>query len=165
MPTIRFKKGDIFREVINKKYDLCILYGHLGMAFLSGFHNMQDIYPLLAEIENPFEQRPNELILYADNKALVCVPEETMSDINLEKDLRGWLQKADELGLQTIATPGVRNTLQNNLMGNNNRVRFIVALIIKWYLENRRTTALTEILLIAINDNFTRNYNRRIYID
>jgi len=169
MATINFKRGDIFKQGINH-YDLCILYGHDGMAFGHGLHQMIEDYAPMRTLERPFEENPNELIFYEENRALVLVPKDYMSDKELEKNLNHWLTTSDKQNFSSIALTGVRNSVKTNLnaeegaKNDDQRVAFIVCFLQKWLIEHRNKTGIKDIMLIAMSDNFTRNFSKPIII-
>lgn len=140
------------------------------MSFGLGYGTVRQHYEAFMAIEDPFTTMPNKPINYSNNKYLVCVPHDFMSDSEVENNLIEWLNFAHEKGVDKIALTGVRDsskiTLCDKELGrqnDNNRVKFIVDTITKWLKSNK--TGIKEVLLIAMSDNFTRNYTRPIYID
>lgn len=169
MTTINFQQGDIFKHGIGE-YDLCILYGHEGMAFGSGLRQMRERFQPFKEIEHPFEETPNELVFYEDHKALVFVPADFMSEKELKENLKHWLTIAEKQNFSAIAMTGVRDSAKKHLnamdgaKNDDQRVAFIVCFLQKWFVEHKTKTKIKEILLIAMSDNYIRNFREPIVI-
>jgi len=169
MTTIKFAQDNIFEKGIGK-YDLCVFYGHHNMAFGLGYSLIKEKYKEFKITENPFETMPSKPIIYADKKAFVCVPHDFMSNENLRIDLTYWLKYATDNNLKTIAITGVRDIAKKEIIdinlakeNDNNRVTFIVETLKNWLIQTKPD--IREILLIAISNNYTRNYNNPIYIN
>ena len=168
MTVIKFKRGNIFDVGIGK-YDLCLFYGHHGMAFGLGYSIVQEKYEVFRNIESPFTLMPNTPITYLGIKSLVCIPNDYMSDDEIRNDLIAWLEFAKQNEYKSIASTGVRNSsnigvLDIELLRQNDddRVRFIVQILEEWLRQNN--SKIENVLLIAMSDNFTRNYNAPVNV-
>lgn len=168
MTTIKFKQGNIFEKCIGI-YDLCLYYGHHGMAFGLGYSSIKDKFNVFRNIEMPFDSNPNMAITYSENKYLVCVPHDYMSNDELKSNLTEWLNYTLKNNIKTIALTGVRDSLKVGITdinvakeNDNNRVRFIVDVLTKWLKNNN--SEIKEILLIAMSDNYTRKFREAINV-
>ncbi len=169
MTTIQFKQGNIFNEGIGK-YDLCLFYGSHGMAFGIGYWVIKDKYEVLNEIDSPFESIPNKAIQYSPNKYLVCVPGDYMSNEEFKDNLTSWLEFANKnKKIESIALTGVRDSSKLSItdislakQNDDNRVTFIVEILKDWLQGNKST--IHDVLLIAMSDNYIRNFNDDIIL-
>ena len=165
MTTIIFKQGNIFEKCIGI-YDLCLYYGHYGMSFGMGYNTSINKFPILVDFSEPFGVGP---ITLDNGKVMVCIQKDLMSNTELEDDLINRLNYAKFYGLKTIALTGVRDSLKVGITdiniakeNDNNRVRFIVDVLTKWLKNNN--SEIKEILLIAMSDNYTRNFREPINV-
>jgi hypothetical protein len=168
MTTIKFKNGNMFDQCIGK-YDLFLFYGNNGMAFGLGYLFLRDRYNEFKNIGNPFATHANQPIPYSNNKKLVCIPADYMTNDELSDNLTLWLEYAREQKFRKISLTGVRDSLKIGMtditeakINDNNRVKFIVEFIKKWLQSNKSN--IMEVLLISASDNYTRNYNESIII-
>jgi hypothetical protein len=173
MAIIRFKQGDIFEHGVGK-CGLCLFYGHHGMAFGLGYESVKDKYDAFRNTEYPFDTNPNSAIEYSRNKYFVCVPHDYMSDNELLINLTEWLNFAHKNKIEKVALTGVRDSTKqaqtdinqerkNDRQNDDIRVKFIVKIVEDWFRDTKPFTE--EILLIAMSDNYTRNYQEPIIID
>jgi len=169
MATIKFNQGNIFEKGIDK-YELCLFYGHHGMAFGLGYSLVKDRHEAFRNIESPFDSNPNNAIEYSPNKYLVCVPHDFMTDDELNSNLTEWLGFANKNQIKKIALTGVRDSAKQSLtdktqarQNDDNRVKYIVEFLKEWLTAN--SSSIKEVLLIAMSDNYTRNYHEPINID
>jgi len=166
MTTIKFKQGNIFEKGFGI-YDLCLYYGHYGKSFGSGYASKKDKFPILENFSNPFETGP---ITLNNGNVVSCIPKDLMSDKELEENLIKWLEFAKTNGHKTIALTGVRDSSKVKINdiniakeNDNNRVRFIVKFLQNWIKNNN--SGITEILLIAMSDNYIRNFSEDINVE
>jgi hypothetical protein len=178
MAIIEFKKGSIFNKCIGV-YDVCIFYGHHGMSFGLGYSIISNEFPVLKSHPRPFE---TGVIQLDNSRFLCCVNRNQMTDKEIEIDIIKWLEFTNDKGLNTIALTGTRDSEKyikineannkehseqtisiNQLIDNDNqRVKFIVEVISKWLKSNK--SVITKILLIAMSDNYTRNFKESINV-
>ena len=164
MTIIRFQQANIFNKI--GEYDLCLFYGHHGMAFGLGYNLLKKQYPILSEIDMPFERSYIEL---EKNKFLVCIPKRYLSDNEMKESIFYWLNFAKENNLKSIVLTGARDSSKINisdipsaLENDNKRVKFIAKILREWLSSNR--SVLTEVLLIAKSDNYSRNFYKGPYV-
>jgi hypothetical protein len=115
-------------------------------------------------ISDPFEI-PFQPITVRDGRTLFCIPGEVMSDDDLRQALAQLFEIASNRGLTSLSINGIRNSeklqsesVEQAIQMDNARVNFIVSTVKRWYQANKATTSISRIRLIAMSDNFTRNF-------
>ncbi len=164
MATLEFRQGNMFDQE-SVKADVLAYIGRNNMSFGLG----RSLIPTGENIFDPFTERPFELIPIGSNRYLCCIPGDFMSDEECSSIIERLFNMVSKKGLKSIAFNGVRNSNKSNVTDideaiqiDNNRVNFIVDKIIEWYNHNRTNTTINHILLIAMSDNFIRNYSHPI---
>lgn len=170
MLVISFKSGDIFEEGLNISNTIAI-FGYHGLLFETPYKKLQSEYKELTEITKPFDQRPNELIMFGE-KHLYCVPGDLYNDVQCELAINNILNSCSDKAISSVAFNRIRD-IQKYVFGDkqakvesdNNRVKFIIELIHNWYNKNKENTSIKLILLIAPSDFYTRNFTENIVLD
>jgi hypothetical protein len=167
MTTITAKRGDLFEEAVGV-CGLFIYHGRPGMSFFPGYRRLMKKFQILNQYPDPFNKGP---ITLENGSRFLCILAESMSDKELTENLIQWLTYANEEGLKTIGLTGVRDSAKHDLIekdikslvgSDNQRVELIVDVLTRWLL--RQPHHITEILLISLSDNFTRNLPRTIHV-
>ena len=162
MITIYFKKGDIF-EYGMQVSDVIAYFGYKGKEFEIPFKKLKEEYSELKDFYNPFEQRPSDLIKFG-NKYLFCVPGDFLNNDGCSIVVKALLNAANNCNAKNVVMNRIRDiesydfgNKQSKIDADNRRVKFIVDQINEWYEENKETTSIKNVTLIASSDIFTRN--------
>jgi hypothetical protein len=168
MLKIEFVQGNMFADS-GDMTDGLAFFGKNNMAFgLSGFHSG---IALPERISDPFEI-PFKPIPLRDGRALFCIPGEFMSDDDLRQAIARLFGIASEMGLTSLSMNGIRNSeklraesVAQAIQMDDERVVFIVSTVKQWYHTNRSTTSISRVRLIAMSDNYTRNFEDPLFIE
>ena len=151
-------KGDIFEVGFKERFDLIVVFWHVGLNFLRFYwDNFRSGHSSLAAIDDPFSDLGEKFTEYASGgKYIVFVSEvknNGMSDSDLSKAFKRVFEHGIKLGLKTVITNGVSNIDHStnsaaNALSNRNRVVFIRSLLSPY------ETNFKKIMLINLNDSF-----------
>jgi len=156
------RSGDIFSTADIEKFDLAIVYGHLGYNFLRDYWNHFSIeFPIFQSVTDPFEDerfnsryfeyKQGQWIIFRTHYAGIGI-----SDADLKRQLETDLAWAHGMGLKTVITNGARNIgsipnkVHNRLL-DDSRTQFLIGLVTT--LQRKYPL---EITLMSLNDVFTR---------
>jgi hypothetical protein len=168
MLKIEFVQGDMFADSGDKADGLAFI-GKMNMAFgLSWLHSG---IALPEGISDPFAI-PFSPIPWRDGRVLFCIPGEYMSDDELRQAIERLFGIASEMCLTSLSMNGVRNSeklraesVAQSIQMDDERVVFIVSTLKHWYQTNKSTTSISRVRLIAMSDNYTRNFKDPLFIE
>ena len=155
------RSGDIFSTADIEKFDLAIVYGHLGYSLRNYWDDFAIKYPIFNSVTDPFkdemlnssyfEYKQGQWIIFREHYAGIGI-----SDADLERQLEIDLAWAHELGLTTVITNGARNigsipNKAHNRLLDDSRTQFLIGLVTT--LQRKYPL---EITLMSLNDVFTR---------
>jgi 5'-3' exonuclease len=168
MLKIEFVKGNMFADSKNMT-DGFAFFGKNNMAF--GLSSIHSGIAIPEGISDPFEI-PFKPIPLRDGGTLFCILGEFMSDDDLQQAIARLFEIASEMGLRSMSMNGIRNSekLQAEstaqaIQMDNKRVEFIVSTVKDWYQTNSSNTSISRVRLIAMSDNFTRNFQDPLFIE
>lgn len=168
MLKIEFVQGSMFADSRDMTDGLAFI-GKRNMAF--GISSLHSGIALPEGISDPFEI-PFRPIPLRDGRVLFCIPGEFMSDDEMAQAIARLFGIASEMGLTSLSMNGSRNSeklraesVAQAIQMDDERVVFIVSTVKQWYDTNRSTTSISRVRLIAMSDNYTRNFKDPLFIE
>ncbi len=152
-------QGNIF-EILRER-QLAIIFGHIGFDQMgASWRAFQDVEQEVAQIRDPFTERPNDPLQLLSGPWLWFVPAQEnqgMTEAELTAVLDRAFAWAREKGLSSVITNGIsdidhgRDT-DRNRNSDDQRAQFLIH-----YSQEQERDGSVRITLISLNDIFVRN--------
>jgi len=158
----RYMQGDIFSEAIDHRYDVAIVFGHLGLNEMAlTWHTAQSRVPGLKAIGNPFESQDHTLMVAgSETRAWWFVGAENnhgMTDDRFQASIQALFERASKNEFKTIITNGIADVdhgISTNLnrASDDRRVRLIDKIMRNYEGQG------FDVTLVSLNNAYTRNF-------
>ena len=158
MPT--HMQGDIFAEALDNRYDLAIVFGHLGLNEMElAWRQAQSRVPEWRGIRDPFNENA---LVHAEGQTplwrfVAAEENHGMTDERFRQNVQVLFDEARQNRATTVITNGISDVDYGMLMDANRasddrRVRLINDIMAAYEGQGFRVS------LISLNDAYTRNF-------
>ena len=173
MKRINFLQANMF-EILKQEDALFVYIGQSGMSFATFYTDkLKDFFPVLKDIENPFQTHEGQIIQLTQNKALLLYESNYMNDNDLHEKINEIFNLACLYKFSKIYFTGVRDskklsnqklTIEEYKEIDNQRIDFIVEAF-KKLLSKEDNEIVESISLIAWSNTFINRHPKPIFLD